>query len=308
MYQFVLDRSLSDRWSISIVFGLIRGAMIKYLGDETVRWSINGRSIVINFAHQLPYYMKGYPEYSRNISRIADFIRSRIGGLCMIDVGANVGDTVAMCGLKPDDKFFLVEGDPTYFALLKQNFANEHGVVLVHTMLSDRFGIQPGSLVAANGTARVEQGKGTSLNLHYTTLDLLAAAHGGLKDTNLLKVDVDGYDGRVLRGARQVIDWSHPILFFECSPRELEAAGDDALALLDDLSALGYRRFVFYDNLGYLLGVVSADSRDQLADLMFYSRQRPGYYYDILTFHVDQNSYLDQFLAQERRYYGNLSR
>lgn len=59
--------------------------------------------------------------------------------------------------------------------------------------------------------------------------------------TGLIKVDVEGAEVRVLRGAENTIRANKPVMFVECWPEGLQAAGDSVQGLFDWLASLGYR-------------------------------------------------------------------
>jgi FkbM family methyltransferase len=57
----------------------------------------------------------------------------------------------------------------------------------------------------------------------------------------LLKIDVEGAEADVLRGARATLAAHHPAICLELHFDELERRGESAGAVLDDLASLGYR-------------------------------------------------------------------
>jgi hypothetical protein len=58
-----------------------------------------------------------------------------------------------------------------------------------------------------------------------------------------MKIDVDGYEGQVLRGAKRTLDRDRPTLIVEVCPYALEEQGDTADALLGLLLEHGYAFF-----------------------------------------------------------------
>ena len=70
--------------------------------------------------------------------------------------------------------------------------------------------------------------------------------------TSLIKVDTDGYDMEVLRGAGAVLREDRPVVYFELEPRLLHQAPDVDLAWLQ---SLGYRRLACLDASGQYIGI-----------------------------------------------------
>lgn len=61
-----------------------------------------------------------------------------------------------------------------------------------------------------------------------------------LHKLRLIKADVEGYEAKLLRGARKTIALYHPVLILEVNPSALERAGDSEKGLLKLLTELGY--------------------------------------------------------------------
>ena len=68
----------------------------------------------------------------------------------------------------------------------------------------------------------------------------------------LVKIDTDGYDMEVLRGARDVLREGQPVVYFELEPRLLHRAPDADLAWLQ---SLGYQRLVCLNAAGRYVGM-----------------------------------------------------
>ncbi len=61
---------------------------------------------------------------------------------------------------------------------------------------------------------------------------------------HLMKIDVEGYDLQVLRGAERLLRTHKPTLFIELDENNLRDQGESATELIEFLSSLGYQNIV----------------------------------------------------------------
>jgi len=169
------------------------------------------------------------------------------GGVA-IDAGANIGVfSVELAALGYEVHAF--EPIPETCARLRENLAlNPRIAGRVHTndrALGDREEVvtmtAPGNSPATSYITR-EPGNGTAalLPVRTTTLDAYAAA-SGLQRIDFLKLDVEGYEPAVLRGAAALLNrHAIDIIFFEWCPPLLRRAGFDPGELLAEIEKDGY--------------------------------------------------------------------
>jgi FkbM family methyltransferase len=223
----------------------------------------------------------------------------------VVDVGANVGDTLLQVAGIADARVLCVEADARYLPLLRQNSAGLAGVTCVQAICDEEERTSDTDLVHRSGTSRVTSGGRTntaSTERRHTTLDALMVAQHGMR-VNVLKVDTDGYDYRVLRGARRALERDRPALLIELAPEYLTAAGDDPKTLFPFLAGAGYGEALFYDNIGRPLVRVETASTKALEDLLAYQALGGVAYYDVIAFHASRSAEFDDFLAQERAFF-----
>ena len=175
-------------------------------------------------------------------------------GSVVIDVGANFGLyalSAAVYG-RPHGWVFAFEPAPNAFALLERNIA-ENGMGAVVTA-------KQAAVAATAGRAQFHVGRDVSFSsLHRTsrladeaeTVDVevvtLDEALAHVQSIDLLKIDVEGGEGDVLRGALEVLRRSRaPIVQFEFSHKNMDearrAAFDETVALLASEGFRIYRR------------------------------------------------------------------
>jgi hypothetical protein len=116
---------------------------------------------------------------------------------------------------------------------------------------------------------------------------------------DLLKVDTDGFDAKVLRGARGYLAAATPVVCFELAPEYYLRVGcEEPLAPFEILRGAGYAHFAFYDNEGRLVRTGGLEAMPAFARDIDEARVR-GHYYDVLAFHVSHGEFALEFLAAE---------
>jgi FkbM family methyltransferase len=306
MIQTVFNGALHGRGEAGRFCRRLRRWILKW-SDPMVRWNLNGRTLRLRLSHQLPFYRREFPTYSANLERLAAGIRRAYGRLSMIDVGANIGDSLALAGIRPGEPCLLIEGDAAYLRLLQENTADLPDVNSLGVLLSDRPGTVDAELVSEGGTGRILHRPGKNGSAPVETLDRIVAQRPAFHDARLVKIDVDGYDFRVLRGGVDFIKRAQPVLFFEQDPALLEAAGEDPDEVWTWLKAAGYTDVFLYDNVGYWVGAFALDDHGLLSQLNAYARQRPGSYYDVAAFAARHFQLRQALATSEKAFYGALT-
>ena len=181
---------------------------------------------------------------------------------CIVDVGSNVGASLLqMLAVRPAARAIAIEPSVRYLSCLRENLnmAGFSHAEIVPVALGRR----PGEIWLHNNTTTA-----SVVNLHYCgfeplgrqlvkirTLDDVMQHRG---HASLIKVDTDGYDMEVLRGAEAVLRDDRPVVYFELEPRLLRQAPNADLAWLQ---GLGYRRLVCLDAAGRYVGTTDDPER-----------------------------------------------
>ena len=139
-------------WAYGIANGQprgIRGAWIleplrfgielarRFNSDPIVKVRVGNRALLLPWSHQLPRILESCPCYEREIGRLAAYLDRKDGELLMIDVGANIGDTVATLPQLNRAKFLCVEGSRRYFDLLRKSYESDPNVTFHFALLTD---------------------------------------------------------------------------------------------------------------------------------------------------------------------------
>ena len=148
-------------------------------------------------------------------------------GSTVIDVGANIGVTAVLAGiLCAPGRVLALEPVPEAFAHLVENVRRSAlgNVTCLNVAASatagtvhlvSRAGFHFAAFVGGGDTLERYAGY-TSYPAAAETIDDLAASEG-LADVNFVKIDVEGYELEVLRGARRTLRAYEPTVFLEAN-------------------------------------------------------------------------------------------
>lgn len=284
------------------VFGRLRTLVLGH-ADPVVSLMVDGQDILLHLSHSYPLLKAAHRFYDTGLRRLCTFVKATDGCLDVIDVGANVGDSLLQVPSELGGRFLCIEADDRYFPLLERNARTRDGVTCLQVVCDETNGEATHSLVHTAGTSRVAADGGDRRFVHKT-LDRIVAELPHVR-ANVLKIDTDGYDYKVLRGARTLLERDKPVLFFELAPEHLEAAGEEPISVFPFLSAAGYRQVFIYDNLGRPLVRIDTTALEPLNDLLAYARLAGGFYFDVVAFHASRSADLDRFVAAERRFFAD---
>ncbi|MGU0693160.1 FkbM family methyltransferase [Pseudomonas aeruginosa] len=140
-------------------------------------------------------------------------------GSTVIDIGANIGLTsLALSGLCEEGQVVAIEPVPVTFRLLEKNLSllPRSNVLAINKALGDKDGSVAMYVNESNlATAFVvsEEGCG-DLEIPLTTLDSLVA-DCSLASVDFIKIDVEGHELDVLRGARKTLGKFRPNVLLE---------------------------------------------------------------------------------------------
>lgn len=179
------------------------------------------------------------------------FIKSIKEGDTVFDIGANVGYYTVLAsklvGVK--GKVYAVEPDKKNIELLKKNIElnNCLNVEIVPIALGSENKISYFLSDRANpGESRITQ-KVTKELVQVKTLDKLVKEKN-IKKVDVIKLDVEGGEVDVFRGAKKLVKSSKNLkIFVECNPKALGNSGEDKIALIAFLKGSGFDISCIFD-------------------------------------------------------------
>jgi FkbM family methyltransferase len=266
-------------------------ALRKPAAPERVKFPYGPYVLACDSTHHLPTILTDLPNYGRNVADVVcalDVAEPRV-----IDIGANIGDTaVLLARFAPGCSVLCVEGDSRYMDDLTENVAQVRGVTIAQTFLGDHTGPARGDVVAAHGTGHITLGGEHVMQLR--TLDDLLSDHPAFARPDVIKIDTDGFDPAIMRGARRTLSTAKPVVFYEWHPTLYEIAGENDTSHAEFLMSLGYTGFSFFTNKGELLIHLRNPTRELLLGLASYSRVRrernnEDWFFDIAAFPAERS-------------------
>jgi FkbM family methyltransferase len=255
----------AERW-------LLKLCISPPVSPARVRFQYGQFLLECDSSHHLSQILNAVPNFGRNLADVVDTLEAKEPHV--IDVGANIGDTALLLArFAPGAKVLCIEGDSRFMSDLKRNTAQVSGVTIAEAILSDRSAQVQGEFVQEKGTAHVVLGEGGAL-LQVQTLDDLLTAYPAFSCPDVIKIDTDGFEPAILRGAKNVLASSKPVVFYEWHPDCYHMAGEDDISHADFLMELGYDGFTIFTNRGELLLHIRRPGHDILNSLAQFSHAR----------------------------------
>ncbi len=169
-------------------------------------------------------------------------------GMTFLDIGANVGyySALALARFQGRGSVIALEPDPDSYSHLLKTAAANGSAICIPRAAADRSGAMRLFLNPDNkGDNRLypnDLARG-SIEVAVATIDSLLAELG-VASVDLIKVDVQGYEGHVFRGMAETIRRSPRLtILSEFWPQGLRDAGTSPMRLLTDLEDLGLKLF-----------------------------------------------------------------
>lgn len=242
------------------------------------------------------------PQVNSQLGRLSACMAGKYPNPTAIDIGANVGDTIAVIKSHIDIPCIGIEGDPVSFSFMEKNMSQFANVTILKDFLGERRETIQVEMEKVGWNTTLVPSKSSHHELTLKTLDEVLQENN-LFDNNLkiIKLDTEGFDTIILRGAPALIQKHRPVLYFEFNKSNMEAIGEDGLSTLFSLQQYGYRSVIFFDNKGRYMLPIPMEQSEIIQQLIIYSDEKHSEiaYYDICLFHEDDKEVETQFIAGE---------
>jgi FkbM family methyltransferase len=218
------------------------------LGDPAVKYTYLGFKFLFPLSHDLPFHSLNFPTYNKNLALIGKYVSEKYKDSSIIDVGANIGDSVANLRQESRLPILAVEGNKKFLSFLIENIKQFRETVIAPFFVDEKKG--KATLVNYNDSAYILSSNGGE---SVVTMNFLLEEYPLFKKTKLLKIDTDGFDTKIIRSSVDLLDSQHPAIFFEYDPYFLLKQAEDGIEIFSFLINHGYESIILFDNIGRLV-------------------------------------------------------
>lgn len=257
--------------------------------------------MLMNYAHIHNAEMLA-EQYSKNLPRIVLATVNKYPAAQVIDIGANIGDSVALIKSVVEVPVVCVEGDDFYFEILKKNLQQFKNVTSFKNYLGEVDEKISGKPIQDNGSLKIDVSASTELSV--LTFDTIVNQNRDkFGEIKVFKIDTDGFDLKILRGSKETFKKYKPVIFFEYSEKHLRDAGDDGLTIFPFFKELEYQYVVFYDYNGRMIFSTEIVNELQIKQIHAYvsNYSSPLQFIDIAVFHKNDRDIYENVIGEEMK-------
>jgi FkbM family methyltransferase len=174
---------------------------------------LKGMTLLVDLSCEKYYWLGTHEERVQDL--LAEYVRPRF---VVYDVGAHAGFFTLLCSrlTGAEGRVYAFEPRPQNADRLRRN-ADVNGatnVQLIAAAVSDRAGDAAFVMHESTLEGRLaDDGESSSARVRTETIDALVA--GGMAPPDFIKIDVEGAEGAVIRGAVRTIDTHRPLMLVE---------------------------------------------------------------------------------------------
>lgn len=267
--------------------------------SKTFQVKVGNYSISMPGNNPLVEHYKYYPNYNIELGKLAQIVSTKYPGCFLLDIGANVGDTIAVVKSAIDIPIIAIEGDEFSYDFLYRNSRMFNNVYTINQFLGDK--TEKKTITAEKegwNTTLIPAASGEKLITLKTLDETLRENDFFSSNIKLIKIDTEGFDTIILRGAYDTINKHSPLLYFEYNRENMDIINENGLLTLFSLIEAGYDKIAVFDNHNRCLIHTSLTQHDILQQLHNYADGVNGLipHYDICVFHKNDNDIAAEFL------------
>lgn len=317
MNKLTLIFTMSKNYLKSIIIGLVPPFIISIikkfkhliihkndLNYEQDKYIIEGFDIEIPQNHTIRLFQKQHLLYDRFLPVLCKYMNE---SSTIVDIGANVGDTLFSIIKKTKSKIICIEPSNVYFDYLEKNIRKlpekykNRVQTYKHFISCNKVS---GELKHLPGGSAKLVNSGISNQIETRSLDDLLK---NSSDISLIKVDTDGYDYDVLLSAKESIKKNSPILFWENYFENIDQI-DGFNKLYAFLESERYEQICVFDNFGnILLKHATYESLKNINNYIYNNENKLKsntiFYTDVLAYKAEHKNIIDDVFSEfEKKY------
>lgn len=170
-------------------------------------------------------------------------------GMTVLDIGANIGAHTFRLAQRVGPNGCVIAFEPMKWAFLRllRNMKLNHFQNIIVEKLA--LGNKNGTMIAAFNVSWPLDNSDVKPDPETVVVRCLDdyLSERGISKVDLIKLDVDGYEYKILQGASRLLKTVQPILVMELGEYTLERFGDNAEEMLDFLKDCGYELYLETD-------------------------------------------------------------
>ena len=301
LYKVLILTSTSKNFYVKKIWDKFWNILLsKFSGYAKIK--IHGKLALVNLGYTYPIYIKRFPYLNTPLVELiyqtSKFKKRKIN---VIDIGAAIGDTALLLNEKCKNNIehlYCIDGDEEFSKYLKNNINQVSFAEAIITILSSN-GDKTNSLIRTHSGTASAQGDEKSQS---STLDTLII-NKNISQIDVVKIDVDGFDGEVLKGAIKILEEFKPLVIFEWHPKLIIDTGNNYLDHFKVLSEKKYNTFIWYNKYGYFSFITDSNSDlKKIAEISLNSKN--DWHYDIVAINNDTQIDLQKLVDLEYSHFG----
>jgi FkbM family methyltransferase len=207
----------------------------------------------------------------------------------IIDIGANIGDSVAIMRSLCQSPILCIEGCNEYIPFLKRNTSQFTNIEIDENYIGEPDLSSSYNVIAEKGTAHIIYNSDNALT-NICSFNQILQRHPDFQNAKFWKIDTDGYDTSIIKQGLAEIKGSYPIIHFEYDPYFLDLSGNMNLDIFHVLRSYGYHYALFYENTGDFFAMIDICNETLLEDLhQAQCGRKSERYWDICVFPEEDN-------------------
>lgn len=235
---------------VPVLSGIWRSAYNSIKNKKgSVHLKIHGYEVEQPPAFTYPFTSRLFKYYNNPlIESVYQTFKGKNRKINVVDAGAAIGDTVLLLKSNCPNMvkcYYCIEGDEEFFSYLQKNMKQFNDVVCIKSILSDEDELANELVRTHAGTASAQgENKVQAISMDHLAIEK------GITKIDLIKIDVDGYDGKVLAGAVKILERDQPTVIFEWHPKLYEETENSYYTPFELLTSKNYERFIWFNKEG----------------------------------------------------------